>query len=180
MLALAFFVSVFSTVTWLIYAFLFVSEKLSGIPLNALSLFDASIYAAFMILPVFVLWSIFGYINQYTTNRHLQSNMLSLFKQMKKNMDYTDLVARIMLEAEQEIKDGFILNKFDIFIADMNELLAEILLEIRDVGVVLLIDERFAERRYVQFYPQFWNNLEYVHGNEQLRNSLNNFWNIQG
>ena len=45
MLALAFFVSVFSTVTWLIYAFLFVSEKLSGIPLNALSLFDASIYA---------------------------------------------------------------------------------------------------------------------------------------
>lgn len=50
----------------------------------------------------------------------------------------------------------------------------------RDVGVVLLIDERFAERRYVQFYPQFWNNLEYVHGNEQLRNSLDNFWNIQG
>lgn len=132
MLALAFFVSVFSTVTWLIYAFLFVSEKLSGIPLNALSLFDASIYAAFMILPVFVLWSIFGYINQYTTNRHILSNMLSLFKQMKKNMDYTDLVARIMLEAEQEIKDGFILNKFDIFIADMNELLAEI---IRRTGI---------------------------------------------
>ncbi len=50
----------------------------------------------------------------------------------------------------------------------------------RDVGVVLLIDARFAERRYAQFYPQFWNNLEYVHGNEQLRNSLDNFWNIHG
>lgn len=131
-LALAFFVSVFSTVVWLIYAFLFVSEKLAGIPLNSLSLFDASIYTAFMILPVFVLWAVFGYINQYLQTRNLSSNMLSLFKQMKKNMDYTDLVARIMLEAEQEIKDGFILNKFDIFIADMNELLAEI---IRRTGI---------------------------------------------
>ena len=132
MLALAFFVSVFSTVVWLIYSFLFVADKLAGLPLTSLSLFDASIYMAFIILPVFVLWSVFGYINQYLHNRNLHSNMLSLFKQMKKNMDYTDLVARIMLEAEQEIKDGFILNKFDIFIADMNELLAEI---IRRTGI---------------------------------------------
>ena len=132
MLALAFFVSVFSTVVWLIYAFLFVIEKLAGIALTSLSLFDAAIYTAFMILPVFVLWAVFGYINQYLQTRNLNSNMLALFKQMKKNMDYTDLVARIMLEAEQEIKDGFILNKFDIFIADMNELLAEI---IRRTGI---------------------------------------------
>lgn len=33
-----------------------------------------------------------------------------------------------MLEAEQEIKDGFILGKFDLFIADMNELIADLLL----------------------------------------------------
>ena len=32
-----------------------------------------------------------------------------------------------MLEAEQNGKDGFILNKFDLFITDMNELLAEII-----------------------------------------------------
>lgn len=46
---------------------------------------------------------------------------------MKKNLEYTDLIARIMLEAEQNGKDGFILNKFDLFITDMNELLAEII-----------------------------------------------------
>ena len=131
-LAVAFFVSVFSTVFWLIYAVMFVAEKISGIPLNALSLFDASIYLAFILLPVFVLWAVFGYINQFSGMRHLHNNLFMLFKQMKKNMDYTDLVARIMLEAEQEIKDGFILNKFDVFIADMNELLAEI---IRRTGI---------------------------------------------
>ena len=45
---------------------------------------------------------------------------------MKKNQDYTDLVVRVMLDAEHEIKDGFVINKFDIFVADMNELLADI------------------------------------------------------
>ena len=127
MLALAFFISVFSSVTWLIYAALFIREKLAGLPLIDLSLFDASIYLAFLLLPVFVLWGVFGYINQYANNRNIGRSIYDLFKQMKKNLDYTDLVARIMLEAEQEIKDGFILNKFDVFISDMNEILSEII-----------------------------------------------------
>ena len=37
---------------------------------------------------------------------------------MKKNQDYTDLVVRVMLDAEHEIKDGFVINKFDVFIDD--------------------------------------------------------------
>ena len=127
MLALAFCFSIFSSVTWLIYASLFVFDKLNGLPLNSLSLFDASIYMAFLLLPVFVLWMVFGHISQFLTNRNSSKNLYTLSLQMKKNLDYTDLLARIMLEAEQEIKDGFILNKFDIFISDMNELLAEII-----------------------------------------------------
>ena len=79
MLALAFFVSVFSTVTWLIYAFLFVSEKLSGIPLNALSLFDASIYAAFMIFS-----GIFTIVSY--AKAKVQNNLMKV-----------DLVAKIMM-----------------------------------------------------------------------------------
>ena len=47
--------------------------------------------------------------------------------QLQKNQDYTDLVVRVMLDAEHEIKDGFVLNKFDMFVADMNEALAEII-----------------------------------------------------
>ncbi len=127
MLALTFFVSVFSTVIWLIYAALFINDKIQGVPLMNLGLLDASIYLAFLLLPVFFLWIAFGHINQYISNKNVYYNLSSLMKQMKKNMDYTDLVARILLEAEQEIKDGFILNKFDIFIADMNEVLSEII-----------------------------------------------------
>lgn len=127
MLALTFFAFVFSTVFWLIYAGLFVADKLQGVDLMELGLMDASVYTAFILLPLFFLWSAFGHVNQYIINRNVHGNLSSLMKQIKKSMDYTDLVARILLEAEQEIKDGFILNKFDIFIADMNEVLSEII-----------------------------------------------------
>lgn len=127
MLAFAFFIAVFSSLMWLIYMFNYLYDKLAGVTFSSLGLADLSIYVALIILPILVLWMVFGYINQFMSFRTLNNNMYSLFKQMKKNQDYTDLVSRILLEAEQEIKDGFILNKFDLLIADMNELLAEII-----------------------------------------------------
>lgn len=127
MLALAFFLSVFSSLFWLIYAGLFVADKLGGLPFVALSLFDAALYTSFLLLPVFFIWAVFGYVNQYISHRAFEKNLVSLLSHMKKNLDYTDLLARVMLEAEQEVKDGFILSKFDVFVADMNELLSEII-----------------------------------------------------
>lgn len=126
-LALAFFASVFSTFLWLIYMFMYLKDKLGGMSFGSLGLSDISLYIALLVLPVLVLWMIFGYVTQYLNFHRLNDNMYSLFKQMKKNLEYTDLIARIMLEAEQNGKDGFILNKFDLFITDMNELLAEII-----------------------------------------------------
>ena len=125
MLAFAFCAAVFSTVTWLIYILMYVNDKLGDASLSQLGLLDLSLYVAITILPIFILWMIFGYINQYLNFSHLSKNTKILFQQMKKNLDYTDLLARILLKAEQEIKNSFILNKFELFIADMNELLAE-------------------------------------------------------
>ena len=128
MLALAFFISVFSTLIWLIFSAAYINDHLGGAAFGALGIMDISVYLALILLPILVLWMVFGFINQYLGSRTLSNNMFSLFKQMKKNQDYTDLIARIMLEAEQGIKDGFILAKFDLFIADMNELIADLLL----------------------------------------------------
>ncbi len=127
MLALAFFISVFSTLTWLIFAVAYINDHLNGVAFSSLGITDISVYVGLALLPILILWMVFGFINQYLGNRTLSNNMFSLFRQMKKNQDYTDLIARIMLEAEQEIKDGFILNKFDLFVADMNELIADLL-----------------------------------------------------
>lgn len=127
MLAFSFFAAIFSSLLWLIYSIAYISDNTVGIKFSALGIVDISTYTALVILPILVLWLIFGYISQYLNLRNVNRNLFQLFKQMKKNQDYTDLIARIMLESEQQIKDGFILNRIDILIADMNELIAEMI-----------------------------------------------------
>lgn len=125
MLAFAFFAAVFSTLTWLIYILMYINDKLGGASFAQLGLLDLSLYVAIAVLPILILWMIFGYVNQYISFAHISQNSKILYQQLKKNLDYTDLIARILLEAEQEVKNSFVLNKFELFIADMNELLAE-------------------------------------------------------
>ena len=127
MLALSFFTVVFSSLLWVIYAIVQVADKLSDGSLNNAGIVDISIYVAFVLLPVFALWVIFGIISQYLHNQNFNRNLFYLLSQMKKNQDYSDLLARIMLEGEQQIKDGFAIQQFDLFISDMNELISEII-----------------------------------------------------
>lgn len=127
MLAVSFFAVIFSSLVWLIYAFRFISDSLAGI-----SFFDAGIanillYALLVCAPIFLIWSVFGYANQYINNRNVNMQLRKLLAQMKKNQDYSDLLARVLIESEGHIKDGFVLSKFDLLIADMNELLSEII-----------------------------------------------------
>ncbi len=127
MLAFAFFSLIFSSLLWFIFAVKFISESLAGI-----SFFDAGIanillYTILVCVPIFLIWAVFGYVNQYLNNKTVNLQLRKLMNQMKKNQDYSDLLARIMIETEQHINDGFILSKFDLLIADMNELLSEII-----------------------------------------------------
>lgn len=127
MLAFSFFAAIFSSLLWLIYSLAYIGDNTVGVKFSSLGMADVSVYTALVIFPITVVWVIFGYINQYLNLRNVNKNLFQLFKQMKKNQDYTDLIARIMLESEQQIKDGFILNRIDILIADMNELIAELI-----------------------------------------------------
>ncbi len=126
MLAVLFFVSVFSSITWVAYMVLYLTSKLAGNDLSSLPVSDVALYIGLIILPVWAVWQIFGLMYQYKTNSGVENKLLQLFNQMKKNQDYTDLIVRVMLDAEHEIKDGFVVNKFDVFVSDMNEILADI------------------------------------------------------
>lgn len=126
-LAFSFFAAIFSSLLWLIYAVAYVQDNTVGIKFSSLGIVDISIYVALVVLPVLVLWMVFGYINQHINNQKTSKALYQLFLQLRKNQEYTDLIARIMLESEQQIKDGFILNRIDILISDMNELIAEII-----------------------------------------------------
>ena len=127
MLAFAFFVAVFSSVSWLIYAGLFIDSKFSSLTLWELPSSELLSLMAIVLVPILTIWVIFGFINQYINNKGILLKQSELLHQLQKNQDYTDLVVRVMLDAEHEIKDGFVLNKFDMFVADRNEALAEII-----------------------------------------------------
>ena len=127
MLNFAFFCSVFCSTGWLIYAVMYIRSMALDGGLFAQSPEIMLSFLAIFLLPILLIWLIFGFINQYLSNRAATEKQTELLRQLQKNQDYTDLVVRVMLEAEHEIKDGFVINKFDTFIADMNESLSDII-----------------------------------------------------
>ena len=127
LLAVLFFCLIFSSLLWLFLSIGFVLDSLSGI-----SFFDAGIaniilYSLLVCLPIYFIWAVFGYINQYVHNRMVDTRLQLLLKQSKRNQDYSDLIARALIEAEQRITDGFVLSKVDLLLLDINELLSEII-----------------------------------------------------
>lgn len=127
MLLFCFFITVFASASWLIYALMFVSSKLAESRLWEQSPEQMLLMLSVVFLPILIIWIVFGFINQFITNRGMNIKQNELLNQLQKNQDYTDLVVRVMLDAEHEIKDGFVLNKFDLFVSDMNESLSEII-----------------------------------------------------
>ena len=127
MLAVVLFGVIFTTGIWIAYALHYITNSLSGISFLDAGLTNVLLYVLFVCLPIFILWSVFGYVSQFLYNRTYSRQLFRLFSQQKKTMDYSDLLARIMLETEQNIKSAFMLNRFDLLVADMNELLSEFL-----------------------------------------------------
>ncbi|WP_125572126.1 ATP-dependent DNA helicase [Lacticaseibacillus songhuajiangensis] len=46
----------------------------------------------------------------------------------------------------------------------------------KDVGVVLLLDERFGARRYTELFPQHWQNYRVTRNTRALAETLTQFW----
>lgn len=127
MLTFAFFCAVFSSASWFIYAVLYIRTQLIDGGLFSQPADIMLSYLCIFVLPILLIWLVFCFINQYFSNRSANEKQTELLRQLQKNQDYTDLVVRVMLEAEHEIKDGFVINKFDTFVADMNESLSDII-----------------------------------------------------
>lgn len=144
MLTFTLFGAVFSSIVWLVYALRFVFSSLTGISFFEAGILNVLLYVVFVCFPLFIIWAIYGFICQQIYNRTTSRQMFRLFSQMKKNQEYSDLLARIMLETEQNIKDSFVLSRFDLLIADMNELLSEFLHKER------LISQEQAEHLWIK------------------------------
>ena len=127
LLAFTFFALIFSSALWLIYSLTFIVDSLSGVSLFEAGLANVLIYALLVCVPIFLVWAIFGYVNQYLNNKMVNMQLRKLMIQMKKNQDYSDLLARTLIETKQNANSGMVLGRFDLLVADLNELLSEII-----------------------------------------------------
>lgn len=125
MLATILTITIFLSLTWCGWTFHFISESLHGISLLDAGLLNVILYVLFACLPLLLLWLVFGFITQTLYNIRNVKNSNRLFAQMKKNQEYSDLLARIMLSSEQNDKCSFEMGRFDLLLADINELLSE-------------------------------------------------------
>lgn len=116
--AVSFFALIFSSLLWFIFALKFVLSSLGNTPFFAAGTSNILAYICIVCLPVFLIWLVFSYVNQYLQNKTVNQQLYKLFGQMKKNQDYSDLLARVLIETEQQVKDGFMLGKFDLLVAD--------------------------------------------------------------
>lgn len=126
-LTIALFSAVFSSIIWLAYSIRYITDSLGDMSFFDAGLLNVLLYTLFVCLPEFVIWMIFGFFSQHINGRTISRQMFKLFAQMKKNQEYSDLLARIMLETGENIRNSFMMNNFDVLIGDMNELLCEIL-----------------------------------------------------
>lgn len=45
-----------------------------------------------------------------------------------------------------------------------------------DRGVIVLIDDRYAEPRYTQLFPEYWNHMQYANNSYELAEIVSDFW----
>jgi len=126
-LTASFFSAVFASLCWIAYIGIYLSIRLSGVSIGALGLTDLFIYTAIVVLPLFVIWSVWGYVYKFADNRLRQKQFQMLWQQQQQTFEYIETVGRILLQAEQNRQDDFIVGRIDLFIAEMNELLSDLM-----------------------------------------------------
>ena len=125
MLAIILTLTVFTSLVWCGWSIHFILEALHGISFLDAGLLNVILYILFVSVPLLLIWLIFGFITQTLYNMRTLKNFNRLFAQMKKNQEYSDLLARIMLSSEQNNKCSFEMGRFDLLLSDINELLSE-------------------------------------------------------
>ena len=87
MLLFCFFITVFASASWLIYAVMFVNAKLADSHLWEQSPEQMLLLLSVLFLPMLIMWMVFGFINQFVTNRNMNVKQNELLNQLQKNQD---------------------------------------------------------------------------------------------
>lgn len=124
MLNISSFITAFTSICWFILSLRYTNISSALSTNNADSLFQA---LTICFLPIITIWIILALIQNSYKERQMMSLINKNLDLIKKNADATSSLSIALLNTETEIKNGFILQEFNLIISDTNELLAEII-----------------------------------------------------
>ena len=124
MLNVSFFIAAFSSIVWVIYCFRF----LSFATLSQAGGSDILYHNIFTLLfPIAVIWGIFALIKSYFAEKRNSYYFYHLLDQIKRNTETLSDVGKTLSSTETNIKNGFVLQQFDMLLSDINEILSDII-----------------------------------------------------
>lgn len=167
MLTTTFFFAFFLSISWIIYIAAYIQTHLIGMTIASLGLTDLAIYTGISLFPIFVIWSVWGYIYQFMQARSFQKQMNILTLQLKQGHEYSDMIARILIQLGTNASNEFVVNKIDLFLGEMNEILADILTRYK------LISDEHIDRIWSEV--QKGNKWGFAKAIINLKNSVSDF-----
>ncbi len=127
MLTFSFFTAVFLTLSWLMYMGTYLYARLGGIAPSGLGLTDLVVYTAVTTVPLFLIWMIWGAFYRFRHEGNLRRQLKGMELQIRQNQELSALSARLFYHAEQNRRNYFILGQTELFIGELNGLLADML-----------------------------------------------------
>lgn len=124
MLNISFFIAAFSSIFWFIFSLKYIDITAVLSAHNAETLYQA---ITVMLFPVALIWTVFAIIKSFYTEHRSLARLNVVLETIHKNTESTANLCTTLLGAEVEIRNGFMINEFDILISDTNEVLADII-----------------------------------------------------
>lgn len=83
---------------------------------------------------------------------------------------------QIMQYYDQELKQGFSYAYQLPGFNNVSQAAGRVIRTNADLGVIVLMDQRFTQPRYRKLFPHHWQNLKIASNSQALKNYLTNFW----
>ncbi len=126
-MTLSFFAAVFTSILWIIYTYFYLGVQLAGNSFETLSTSDMAICMFIAFAPLVVIWFFWDRIRSLHNEKALNKQISLLSSQISQNQEYSEIIARILLQTSQQQTKQTILQQTNFYIAEMNEILFDIL-----------------------------------------------------
>lgn len=125
MLNVYFYIATGLSFLWAMYSFTFINGSvfISG---NANI---GAIYSAIMVflLPIIAIWGFVALLKMLLTERNNKEYVAFLMEQVRKSNEATTTLQQTLLNMEKNINSSFVLQEFNMLVADINEVLSDII-----------------------------------------------------